>query len=190
MVMASGDSARFGGGKLLADFCGGPLLRRVLEALPAELFTVVVTRQAEIADLARGMGRQALLHAEPDISDTIRLGLSELKAHDGCLFCVGDQPLLERASVERLLQAFAMRPERVVRLAYGERLGNPALFPKSLFPELLRLEPSQSGGAVMKRHPELVDSVQARREAELMDVDTPEQLKDLEALAMQRDKVD
>lgn len=186
VVLTSGDSARFGENKLMADFQGKPLLRHTLEKLPKALRPVwVVTRSEEVEALALEMGFDALLHRQPDISDTIRLGLEKMEDVEGCLFCVGDQPLLSQETLLRQMEAFSREPRKIARVCYDGRDGNPALFPWDFFEELKRLKPGQSGGAVMQRHPDAVVRVQATHEWELMDVDTPQALEELERLANQ-----
>ena len=56
--MAAGLSRRFGGGKLQAEFEGRALLRRALEAVPAEEYcaVAVVTRDAAGDALAEAFG--------------------------------------------------------------------------------------------------------------------------------------
>lgn len=177
VVMASGVSARFGGDKLLAPLWGKPLLAHLLDNLPETLArVVVVTRREAVASLAYERGLEVLLHDFPQVSDTIRLGLSSLGGVKGCMFCTGDQPGLTKASLQGLLDAFTVQPERIVRLCYGEEAGSPVIFPRSLFPELLALTPEQAGSAVIRRHRELLACVQASSPLELMDVDTREQL--------------
>ncbi|MEA5013675.1 MAG: nucleotidyltransferase family protein [Candidatus Limiplasma sp.] len=177
VVMASGVSARFGGDKLLAPLWGKPLLAHLLDNLPETLArVVVVTRREAVASLAYERGLEVLLHDFPQVSDTIRLGLSSLGGVKGCMFCTGDQPGLTKASLQGLLDAFTAQPERIVRLCYGEEAGSPVIFPRSLFPELLALTPEQAGSAVIRRHRELLACVQASSPLELMDVDTREQL--------------
>lgn len=139
VVLASGESARFGDSdKLLAPFHGKPLLAHALMALPGDVFIrrLVVTRGAEAAALAKSLGFDVLLHDKPDVSDTIRLGIARMRGLDGCLFCVGDQPLLRADTVRRLAAAFAAEPARIVRAAFDGRGGNPVLFPQALFGEL------------------------------------------------------
>ena len=132
VVMASGISARFGGDKLLAPLWGKPLLAHLLDNLPETLArVVVVTRWEAVASLAYERGLEVLLHDFPQVSDTIRLGLSSLGDVEGCMFCTGDQPGLTKTSLQGLLDAFAARPERIVRLGYGEAAGSPVLFPRS-----------------------------------------------------------
>ena len=56
VVLASGESVRFGSNKLLADFLGRPVLACLLDALPPELDTVVVTRSPAVQALAAARG--------------------------------------------------------------------------------------------------------------------------------------
>jgi molybdenum cofactor cytidylyltransferase len=131
--------------------------------------------------LALARGFRCLLHRLPEVRDTIRLGLAEFRDTDGCLFCVGDQPLLTRATVEKVIAAYGAGPGGIVRAAWGERGGNPALFPPSLYGELSSLREGEAGVTVIRRHPELVTTVQAAFAEELADADTPESLQALAA---------
>ncbi|MEG1775161.1 MAG: nucleotidyltransferase family protein [Clostridia bacterium] len=174
VVLASGEGVRFGGGKLLAPFHGKPLLAYTLLALSPELFSkrVVVTRGAEIAVLAVAHGFHALLHPYAQLCDTIRLGTSWMQGVDGCLFCVGDQPLINPKTLRRMVEAFDANPNQMIRAAAGERMGNPVLFPAALFEELCALQGEESGSAVIRAHRELVLPVQVEAERELYDIDT------------------
>ena len=115
VVMASGLGRRFGGNKLMADFCGAPLIANVLAlaALPLLACRIVVTRSEEVEALCNAQGVPVLRHAQPYRSDTVRLGLAALLGKEpalrGCLFLPGDQPLLTQQSVEALALAAAPR---------------------------------------------------------------------------------
>ena len=172
VILASGESVRFGSNKLLADFRGKPLLMRLLDALPASLNAVVVTRSDGVQRLAQERGYRCLWHRLPEVRDTIRLGLMEMPETDGCLFCVGDQPFLNAKTLRRMAEAFDEHPRQILRAAAGEQMGNPVLFPAALFGELCALVGEQSGSAVLRAHRELVLPVQVEAERELFDVDT------------------
>ncbi len=190
VIMASGEGKRFGGNKLLASFRGAPLYRGILKAT-APLFEasprdrLVVTRHMEIAAWCWENGVRLLLHDLPERNQAIRLALAALNCPgsplpDGCLFCPADQPLVTEESLRRMIKTFQEAPDRIVRLAYQGTAGSPVLFPAALFPELAALPPGTGGREVIRRHPELVTTVEAQFPEELKDIDTPEALRELE----------
>lgn len=182
VVLASGESVRFGSNKLLTPFRGKPMLAHLLLKLPQSLNTVVVTRSEGVQTLARAMGYRCILHHEPEVRDTIRIGLKALPDTDGCLFCVGDQPLLTRGTIEKVLAAFEANPQSIVRASYFGREGNPAVFPSALYGELAALREGEAGVTVIRRHAATTRTVEAAFAEELTDVDTPDTLLMLEAL--------
>lgn len=209
--MASGKSRRFNAGhgtdlqqlsesgvsapqsfrnKLLADFHGRPLLASVLDTVSASpIFEkITVTRTEQIKTLCDTLCFPCLLHSRPYLSDTIRLGLEALLLNtssslDGCIFLQGDQPLLSPESIEALILAFRQEQRFVYRLSWNGVSGSPVLFPQKLFSELLALPPDQGGSFVIRRHPELVRTVEARSPHELLDADTPEALEYLRMIS-------
>ena len=112
---------------------------------------------------------------------TVRLALETLdRSCAGALFCVCDQPLLSAATVARICRTFLKDPTRIVTLSWQGKRGNPVLFPRSVFPEHLSLGENEAGRAVLKRRPELVTSVEAAGEEELFDIDTAQQMTELD----------
>ena len=130
---------------------------------------------------------------------------------DACLFVAGDQPLLTTCSVKCLLQtfgdAFGRGQSVVCRLGWKQEAGNPVLFPASLFEKLRSLEGNRGGASLLRRadmkgkgiqdeeiqNKEIHDKdnqdegvqvliVEAGSPYELMDVDSPEDLAELEAV--------
>ena len=194
VIMASGLSRRFGTNKLLADFCGQPMLCRAFDATatPGIAARIVVTRSAQVQALCKAQGVPVLLHALPGRNDTVRLGLSALLVQHpeltGCMFLPGDQPLLRRATVDQLLTAFAQtqkETERVI-LRLGWRaggaeplLGSPVLFGSGHFDALRALPEGKGGGVVIRQHPGCVRAVYAQSAEELEDADTVERLEAL-----------
>ena len=185
VIMASGLARRFGSNKLLHDFHGEPVMCRILETMAAAPLAarVVVTRHPEIRDLCDERQIPVVLHDLPEQSDTVRLGVEYLleacPEMTGCMFAASDQPCLTVQSVANLCAAFEDAPEKIWRLSWQGTVGNPVLFPKSTFAELLNLPVGKGGGAVVKKHPDLVDTVEVADERELVDVDTPEILASL-----------
>ena len=179
VVMAAGNARRFGENKLAVPVEGRSLIRRTLEAIPAELFdrVAVVTQYPRIMDLAAEFGFAAIRndHPEQGISHTIELGLTELRDCGGVLFQVSDQPMLRRESVAALVELWKQQPEKIAALGHSGVRGNPCLFPARFFPELLALREDRGGSAVIRRHPEELILLETDSR-ELTDVDTPEAL--------------
>ena len=106
----------------------------------------------------------------------IRLGLADLRNMDGVLFSVCDQPNLTTKSIENLINSFLESPDFIHALSWQGRRGNPVLFPKALFPELMALTGDAGGSAVIRRQAELLRLTEAGSPRELSDVDYPEEL--------------
>ena len=180
VLMAAGFGRRFGGNKLLVPVDGVLMVERAFHALPPVPFdrAAVVSACPEILTLGSSAGFLPVFN--PDAAEgraaSVRLGLEQMRDMDGVLFAVCDQPWLRRESVERLLVDFAARPDHICALGFEGRRGNPAVFPRALFPELLALSGEEGGGKVIKAHPLLVCLTQAADPRELLDVDRPEDL--------------
>lgn len=184
VLLAAGAGRRFGGGKLLSRVEGEPMMERALRLYASAPFAarVCVTRaeEEEIAALAKEHGFDVLINPDPDrgVGTSVSVGtlgvLSQEPALDGILYAVSDQPFLTQESVLRLMAAFHREPQRIVSLAFGEKRGNPAVFPMQMFGELEALCEDVGGGAVIRRHPELLKLVEAGSARELKDVDTRE----------------
>ena len=183
VIMASGMGKRFGGNKLMADFHGKPMIQRALDATNG-LFSgrVVVTRHESVAELCREQNVDVVLHDLPHRSDTVRLGLEALGDLDACMFLPGDQPLLRRETVAKLLRSWQQNPDCMVRPIYEDTEGSPVLFPAWTFPELKNLPEGKGGGAVIKNHPHELIRVPVSDPFELADADTPDTLEMLKGL--------
>lgn len=178
VIMASGLGKRFGGNKLMADFHGKPMIQRALDATEG-LFSgrVVVTRHESVAALCREQNVDVVLHGLPHRSDTVRLGLEALGDLDACMFLPGDQPLLRRETVAKILQSRQEYPNSIIRPIYEDTEGSPVLFPAWAFPELKNLPEGKGGGVVIRNHPHDVIRVSVSDPFELADADTPETLE-------------
>ena len=204
VIMASGLSRRFGTNKLLADFCGQPMLCRAFDATATHGIAarIVVTRSEEVQALCRAQGVPVLLHSLPGRNDTVRLGLSALLEQQpelsGCMFLPGDQPLLRRETVEAMTERFCptewqKETEReIFRLgAVADNdptplVGSPVLFGSSFFSELLTLPENKGGNVLLKKYPAQVRTICIADSAELLDADIPEVLQQLETIARQK----
>lgn len=184
VLLAAGKSTRFGENKLLAGFCGRPMVCYALESAKAlqAARTVVVTGSQEIARLADAYGARVVINDAPELgqSHSIRLGVHAVREMDAVLLMVCDQPQLTGASLKRLVQRFAASPKGIACLRDSTHLGNPAVFTRRYMDELLALQGDRGAKGVLRAHEDdllIVDTVDPD---ELADADTPQMLEAME----------
>jgi len=175
LLLAAGRSSRFGGNKLLADFGGRPVVCRAMDALrklePAR--TAVVTGDQEVAALSQAFGFDVLENRKPEegMSRSIRLGVSALGDMDAILLLAGDQPLITGESLKRLCAAFAQSGRGIACLRDATHIGNPAVFAKRYYPQLLALEGDRGAKGILRANAQDLVCVDCVRSDELCDCD-------------------
>lgn len=179
VIMASGQSRRFGRNKLLEVFDEKTLIQRILDTTGYGLFAyrTVVTRSEDVRKICEMQNIPVIFHELPNRNDTVRLGIEAMRGMDGCVFCPSDQPLLKKESLVNIIDAFAKSSHGILRLAYGERQGTPILFGKEYFAELAVLPEKKGGSYLVRKYPEQVKLVSAINELELYDIDTQAELE-------------
>lgn len=184
VLMASGFGERYGGNKLLEKFCGKPLFSHALDrAVESGADKIcVVTRFLEIKKYVESGNKADVIwnfHPQRGISESMRLGLDAQQEMDGCCFMVCDQPLLQTETLQRLFAAFRAAPEYIYVCGDGIHRGNPVLFPKDLFEELMKLTGDEGGRQILKKYPHRIREICVSQKEELYDMDS---VKDRELL--------
>ena len=182
LILAGGAGRRFGGGKLLADMAGAPVIRRVADAVATAGFAeVMVVTGADDAGIRAALaGLDARILHTPDWAEgmaaTLRTGIAALapEASGVCVF-LGDMPLVPVALCPALTRAaeqtgYAARP----RLA--GKPGHPVAFTRAAFADLLALTGDQGATALLKQRPEAVAYIDTAESGVLLDIDTPADL--------------
>lgn len=182
IVMASGQAKRFGSNKLCAPLCQKPLVLWAAEnAQKIFPHTVVVTNHTEVADLCEKNGIACLLHSFTARNHTVRLGI-EYSGRDfeGYIFCQGDQPLLTSHTLHAMAERFEQHGDKIIRLEYNSTPSSPVIFPKWAYDELLNLPEGKGGNVVVKNNLHRVISHPAQSIWETMDIDTPQDMEEME----------
>ncbi|MGU9980527.1 NTP transferase domain-containing protein [Phreatobacter sp. HK31-P] len=185
IVLAAGRSTRMGGpNKLLARIDDVPLVRHAAQAaLGAGLADVVVVTGHQEAAVRGALAGLDLRFAHnpgfaEGLSTSLKAGLAVLdETVDAVVVLLGDMPRISSGLVRRLVDAFAADAGRhiVVPVADGRR-GNPVLWGRRFFPELLRVTGDQGGRAILAASPEAIAEVPADLDDVHLDLDTPEAL--------------
>ncbi len=180
VLLAAGRSARFGSNKLLADFGGRPLVCRAMEAA-AELDAaqrVAVVSCNEVAALAAKHGFDVIRNDAPELGQarSLVLGAQAMSDVDAVLFAVGDMPLLTGESLRLLVDRFEASGLGIACLSDETHRGNPAVFAKGYFPELLALSGDRGAKGILRAHEDDLLVVPCTGANELADADTHEAL--------------
>jgi molybdenum cofactor cytidylyltransferase len=190
IVLAAGRSSRMGGpNKLLEQIAGRPLVRIVVDAVlgsRARPVIVVTGHQRERVEAALSGLPVRFVH-NPYFADglgtSLKTGIAALPAEaDGAIVCLGDMPQVDAALIDRLIGAFD--PDKgalvVVPTIEGKR-GNPVVWSRRFFPDLMTVEGDVGARYLIGRYAEAVTEVPLTGNAALTDVDTPEALEAVKA---------
>jgi molybdenum cofactor cytidylyltransferase len=185
VVLAAGRSSRMGGpNKLLAEIGGKPLVRIVVDAVLASRArpVVVVTGHQRDKVEAALAGLSVKFVHNPHFADglgtSLKAGIAALPAEaDGAIVCLGDMPQVDAALIDRLIGAFDPDHGALVVLPTidGKR-GNPVVWSRRFFPDLMAVEGDVGARYLIGRYTEAVAEVPLTGTAALTDVDTPEAL--------------
>ncbi len=188
VVLAAGAGSRFGGGKLLAEYRGRPLIEATLLGLreaPVDETIVVVGNDAEgLRGICEAYGVR--LAENPDwaegMATSVRKGLVSCSPDTrAAVVVLADQPLVGAKAVERLARAYE-DGANVAVATYGGKRRNPVLFARGTWPMLgEELSGDEGARSFLKRHPEMVTEVPCDDVADPTDVDTVEDLRRLQA---------
>ena len=190
LVLAAGQSRRMGkDNKLLATLGGKSLIRHVADALNASsvegTFVVTGHEREKVEDELTGHDFQFVhnpLYAA-GLSSTLKAGIAALPADaDGVLVCLGDMPLTGSDVLNALITAFIEAPgETICVPTFEGKNGNPVLWPRSCFSEIMELEGDVGARSLIGLHAETVVKVPVGSDSIRIDVDTPGELQALDA---------
>lgn len=179
IILAAGASTRFGAAKQLYDWHGQPLLRHVvLQALAAAVEEVIVVLGAHFAAIAPALhGLPITLvyneHWAAGQSTSMQAGLRACAPGvEAALFLLGDQPHLPPALLHEILATHRRTLAPIVAPRHQGRRGNPVLFDRACFPELMAIRGDSGGRDLFQRYAGQVAWVEAGPEV-LFDLDRP-----------------
>jgi CTP:molybdopterin cytidylyltransferase MocA len=185
VILAAGDSQRFGSVKQLAAFRGAPLLTWAIDAMTAvrDLDEVIVVVGAHADEIVRTLrtGRARIV-AAADWADgqaaSLRAGVAALDEADAAVVTLGDQPLITPAAIQRVLDRRSPTVYDAIVATYDGFRGHPVLFEQALFETIAELD-GDKGARSLLDDDHRVAWVPCDDIAAPDDVDTPEDLQRL-----------
>jgi molybdenum cofactor cytidylyltransferase len=187
IILAAGLSKRFDGNKLLAAVRGKAMIRWAVEAaLASRLDRVAIVLGHECQQVRAALG--SLLADERlnvVVNETYRDGQSSsvvagLKAVRGdcraAMFLLGDQPLLDAGTIDRLIAAYEQSGTDICYPSSGGRRCNPVIFAERFFPAILALTGDTGARTLIDANPDAVTAVEFPGAAQFQDVDSADDL--------------
>lgn len=203
IMLAAGNSRRFGANKLLYEIDGIPMYRHVLEQLDdtkkkieniyseysdivqlnnlyrnnitAKIICniIVITQYDAIAEAVKTKEIQVLYnpHPEDGISSSVKIGLNASLDTDAVLFTVSDQPWLTSETICELIHVFLNTSKGIACVSCQGKMGNPCIFDRKYYNDLLSLEGDKGGKKVIMKHLDDTQIYEIEAGRELEDID-------------------
>jgi molybdenum cofactor cytidylyltransferase len=197
ILLAAGESTRFGEPKQLLTLSGRFLIEWALAAaLGSNLDHVVLVLGCEHERIRRCLGSSTAhpkceILVNPDYSSgqstSLQAGLLRIR-HDfpSTMFLLGDQPLVDAALINLLLQRYAVSEKPICVPTHRGTRGNPTLFASRFYPEILKLAGDKGARDIIAAHPDQVLAVKIPDPRVFLDIDRREDIEKIAALLESR----
>lgn len=144
IILGVGLNKKIDSNKLLLDYKGETVIERVVVAtLKANCFknVLVVVKDIEVEKILAKYNIKTIFNPNYKCgkSTSIHLGLRILGESHGTMFLVGNQPFIDSGTILNLWAEFIQNKNNILVPYVNKVIGNPIIFPKSLYNDLLSL---------------------------------------------------
>jgi molybdenum cofactor cytidylyltransferase len=181
VILAAGLSKRMGGPKQILPVEGEPMLGRVLavfrRSMVGEVVVVLGAEAQQIRETVRFKDEKVVINIRyrEGMGSSLRLGIEALgDGTDAAIIALADQPFLSPATVDSIIEAHARTGAPIVVPVYHGGRGNPVLFDRSLFPQMLEVHGDVGAKSVVESHADEVLEVAVDDAGIIFDIDTPD----------------
>ena len=160
IILAAGESRRFGGPKALLEWKGKPFIRHIVEtALQARLDPVIVVVGAvvnPIVEALNGLPIQIIKNEawQEGQGSSVRAGVKSCEGlTGGAIFLLCDQPQISASLVESLVELHQSNLSKIICPQVDGKRANPVLFDRDIYPDLLALHGDTGGRVLFSKYP-------------------------------------
>ncbi len=183
VVLAAGGSKRFGSPKQLAKWGNKTFIEHVVDvALASQVESVVVVLGAEVEQSQKIVGNrsvQVVVNSNwaKGQSTSMKAGLEALPPDtSSAVFLLVDQPGITPEVVNVLIERHRQTLAPLVWPEFEGQRGNPVLFDRTLFPDLMQISGDTGGRPVLMAHKDQAERISVANKGVLQDFDTPTDL--------------
>lgn len=169
VILAAGSSSRLGEPKQLLKVNGKSLLQKSIDAaINSTAHPVIVVLGANAEQILPEINKSnvhVIINSEWEegMASSIRIGLNEVlfnsPSPEAVILMVCDQPYISPELINELINTQKQTGKPIVSCDYGEAIGPPALFHRSLFNELMHLKGDVGAKKIIRQHSDKVATI-------------------------------
>jgi molybdenum cofactor cytidylyltransferase len=181
ILLSAGESRRMGTPKQLLPWGETIVLQRVIDIASASrlerVLLILGYRADDIAARITVSPKTSILinrNFRDGMSSSVICGIQNSPWDtEAFMLLLGDQPLVDANTIDRLIDSYRMVRQGIVIPVYGGRRGHPVIFDSRYRTELLSIS-DQGAREVVNRHAEDIFEVRMDSSNILADMDTPQ----------------
>lgn len=180
LILAAGSSKRMGSPKQLLPWGGTTLLgHSIAQAEKSDagsVFIIIGANAEKIKETTQRTSATMLTNNEwrSGLGSSIVYGVQHLLMSttniDGILIMLADQPQVDTAYLNGLIELFHSEQKQIIASSYKDELGVPAIFDKTYFDELSVLQGDNGAKSVIHKNVTYVTSFSPNKS--IVDIDT------------------
>jgi molybdenum cofactor cytidylyltransferase len=179
IILAAGRSGRMGRCKALLEIGGKTAVEQIQGNLAeAGIKTQVVITGHHAAEIELAIPSGFCVfnadYAAGGMISSVKSGVRSVRDQcDAMLVALVDHPLVAAETARRLIAAWILEPNKIVRPRYDSRMGHPVVIPATLADSILELPREATLKTWMAQRADQVKVVDVDDEGILIDLDTP-----------------
>ena len=190
IILAAGESTRFGRPKQLLRLNDRCLMEWVLAAaLPSKLSRIVLVLGYAHQEILQTLGEK-LQHSKVSVeinlqfkkgqSRSLSVGLSKVKDDfPAVMFLLGDQPMLNAATINILLERFWTDDKDICVPIYQGKRKTPVIFSRRFYSHLMGIKGDTGARQLIDDNPDRVLAVEVDNPICFFDIDTEQDFENL-----------
>jgi len=192
IILAAGNSNRMGKIKQLLEWEDKTIIEKIiklsLSLKTKDVFVVLGSNYKKIYDVINKYNITIIKNNswENGIGSSISKGIKKVMGYynslDGILIILGDQPLISKKYLEKMIHVFFKKKPDIVSSKYKKSFGVPAIFGNSIFQSLTNLNKDFGAKKLMEIHLKSMIILKTSQEI-LYDIDTEKDYRDIKKLS-------
>ena len=192
IILAAGNSNRMGKIKQLLEWEDKTIIEKIiklsLSLKTKDVFVVLGSNYKKIYDVINKYNITIIKNNswENGIGSSISKGIKKVMGYynslDGILIILGDQPLISKKYLEKMIHVFFKKKPDIVSSKYKKSFGVPAIFGNSIFQSLTNLNKDFGAKKLMEIHLKSMIIIKPDQEI-LYDIDTEKDYRDIKKLS-------